>query len=451
MICYKFILFRLRKPLRFKLNEKIVCTSSSKWVEAVVIDRLCLNKESNLRDIAYKCQEVISGNIVVISQDSDDFIMHELFAKDSNDRMTHAIILNMSEKRIQEYTSSFPHFNTKELKNELIRTCLQHNNVEALRWLSRNTKVDIFAPLNSQGCSLAHLAIMNDQIDFLMKLEHLLSPEEFTTLLSVTDEVEMNSFHYVVRFDHIPFFIQWKLKSLSEKRMKLRNKIDKSGNSPLDLMNPDQFEFMWSNYYSNYRKIKFFVKITTQKMKLIIEEKKFKQIWRNLIISEEQVVKMYSFEQLKDDLEYLGTKEEEVELLELIREVQLEVNSKEFVHNDNEADNESTNDTLTTSDDTTSISSRFKEVLPVEIKEEKIYSIEISKAVEKWRHNVDSSVKDIFYRCVDRLASGRESYSTAKRLQGVPLPIFEMKLTKGCRIIYTRLKRGSESPSILVM
>jgi hypothetical protein len=71
--------------------------------------------------------------------------------------------------------------------------------------------------------------------------------------------------------------------------------------------------------------------------------------------------------------------------------------------------------------------------------------IELSDNVHKWLVQSDKLHVEQFWRCMDRLAAGGRTYSLMKRLKGCSYPIYESKLNKGDRILWTEVLRPGDT------
>lgn len=79
-----------------------------------------------------------------------------------------------------------------------------------------------------------------------------------------------------------------------------------------------------------------------------------------------------------------------------------------------------------------------------------VLNVEFTETVMKWLQNADSRYRIMFSDRIERLAQGERSYMLAKRLKGCNSPVFETKLDRGQRILWTQLRRKNENPSIIV-
>jgi hypothetical protein len=76
-------------------------------------------------------------------------------------------------------------------------------------------------------------------------------------------------------------------------------------------------------------------------------------------------------------------------------------------------------------------------------------NIELSSSALKWFEFADLSLREIFLKRVTQLADGQRSYALSKRLKHCSYPVYETKLDKGMRILWTKLQRVDKG-SILV-
>jgi hypothetical protein len=76
-------------------------------------------------------------------------------------------------------------------------------------------------------------------------------------------------------------------------------------------------------------------------------------------------------------------------------------------------------------------------------------NIELSNSVVKWFTGADAVHRELFSKRLVQLADGQRSYALSKRLQGSSYPLYETKLDRGVRILWTKVERDGRE-SILV-
>jgi hypothetical protein len=67
--------------------------------------------------------------------------------------------------------------------------------------------------------------------------------------------------------------------------------------------------------------------------------------------------------------------------------------------------------------------------------------VDLSIAVKKWLEKTDDQYREMFQRRVLQLASGQRSYALSKRLKHCSVPVYETKLDKGQRILWSQILR----------
>jgi hypothetical protein len=67
--------------------------------------------------------------------------------------------------------------------------------------------------------------------------------------------------------------------------------------------------------------------------------------------------------------------------------------------------------------------------------------VDLSIAVKKWLEKTDDQYRNMFQRRVLQLASGQRSYALSKRLKHCSVPVYETKLDKGQRILWSQILR----------
>ena len=79
-----------------------------------------------------------------------------------------------------------------------------------------------------------------------------------------------------------------------------------------------------------------------------------------------------------------------------------------------------------------------------------VNAIELTSQVYKWYERADGSYKGLLMKKLLRLCAGHTSYAMSKQLKGTKhIPVFESKLDKGQRILWSRILRDQQA-SILV-
>jgi hypothetical protein len=81
-------------------------------------------------------------------------------------------------------------------------------------------------------------------------------------------------------------------------------------------------------------------------------------------------------------------------------------------------------------------------VIEEQHRESTLENIELSSQVLKWMSCADPVLRGFFFDRVARLANGERSYALSKRLKHCAYPVFETKLDRGERILWTKLRRG---------
>ena len=76
--------------------------------------------------------------------------------------------------------------------------------------------------------------------------------------------------------------------------------------------------------------------------------------------------------------------------------------------------------------------------------------VEISDSVRRWLQKAESTFTGQFWRRMTQLAAGGNTYALKKRLKGSTHPIYESKLNRGDRILWTELVRRGEGRTVLV-
>jgi hypothetical protein len=72
-------------------------------------------------------------------------------------------------------------------------------------------------------------------------------------------------------------------------------------------------------------------------------------------------------------------------------------------------------------------------------------NVELAQSAIKWLSTADTSYRMLFQQKIAQLTEGERSYGLSKRLRHAGTwPIFQTKLDKGVRILWTRLKRDSD-------
>jgi hypothetical protein len=78
-----------------------------------------------------------------------------------------------------------------------------------------------------------------------------------------------------------------------------------------------------------------------------------------------------------------------------------------------------------------------------------VWSVEVSASVAKWLSKADALFQQIFMARTAQLAAGDRSYALSKRLQGCEYPMFETKLGRGMRVLWTQTRCDGKG-SVLV-
>jgi hypothetical protein len=87
---------------------------------------------------------------------------------------------------------------------------------------------------------------------------------------------------------------------------------------------------------------------------------------------------------------------------------------------------------------------------PASVSVSPLENIELSVGVVRWLDQAETHLRRMFLKRIQQLAEGQRSYALSKRLQYVgACPMFESKLDKGMRILWTLLERDRKH-SILV-
>ncbi|KAJ1431827.1 hypothetical protein B484DRAFT_38859 [Ochromonadaceae sp. CCMP2298] len=80
-----------------------------------------------------------------------------------------------------------------------------------------------------------------------------------------------------------------------------------------------------------------------------------------------------------------------------------------------------------------------------------IHDIELAQSVVRWLEGADAVMWGMFYSRVQMLAGGHCSRAYCKRLVGTRVPMWETKLDRAVRILWTQLRRGVEKPAIIIL
>ena len=78
------------------------------------------------------------------------------------------------------------------------------------------------------------------------------------------------------------------------------------------------------------------------------------------------------------------------------------------------------------------------------LKAQPIVAVELAYNTYTWLEAADATYKHMCLKRLIRLAKGDRSYAMSKRLKHIDTPIFETKLDKGMRILWTHIKRAGE-------
>jgi hypothetical protein len=76
--------------------------------------------------------------------------------------------------------------------------------------------------------------------------------------------------------------------------------------------------------------------------------------------------------------------------------------------------------------------------------------VELTQSVVKWLDSADGKYRYLFHKRLQQLVKGERSYALSKRLQHCDVPVYESKLDRGQRILWTHIKRNTSS-NLLVM
>jgi hypothetical protein len=76
--------------------------------------------------------------------------------------------------------------------------------------------------------------------------------------------------------------------------------------------------------------------------------------------------------------------------------------------------------------------------------------VELAQSVVKWLDSADGKYRFLFHKRLQQLVKGERSYALSKRLQHCDIPVYESKLDRGQRILWTHITR-STSTNLLVI
>jgi hypothetical protein len=75
---------------------------------------------------------------------------------------------------------------------------------------------------------------------------------------------------------------------------------------------------------------------------------------------------------------------------------------------------------------------------------------DFANRVYDWFERADQNYKEMFLNRLEKILSGSRTYSVAKRLAGCDYSVFEAKLDRGTRVLWSELRRLGENPLIFV-